>query len=103
MIRENVVRGSGRADLALGAPAGEDNQFEANEFMTSLPSAIQDDASEGDDHVSEIFQEQQRRAENENYPSGNWRDQPEPRDQPTMRDPEAPPRPASKSISWGQW
>ncbi|WP_226483364.1 right-handed parallel beta-helix repeat-containing protein [Natrinema amylolyticum] len=102
VIRENIVRGSGRADLALGAPAGEDNQFEANEFRTSLPSAIQDDASEGDDHVTEVFQEQQRRAEDENYPSGNWRDQPEPRDQPTMRDPEAPPRPASKSISWGQ-
>lgn len=101
VIRENLIHESERADLGLGAPAGDDNRFEANQFATSLPPDIQEEASEGDDQVTEVFEEQKRRAEDGDYPSGDWRDQPEPGDQPTMPDPEAPPRPATRSETWG--
>jgi hypothetical protein len=40
-IRDNVVRGSGRADLALGAPAAGGDCFAGNEASTSLPAAIE--------------------------------------------------------------
>jgi plastocyanin len=40
-VRDNVVRRSGRADLALAAPSAGDDCFEGNEFTTSLPAAIE--------------------------------------------------------------
>ena len=40
-VRGNLVRGSGDADLALGAPAAGGDCFEANAFATSLPPAIE--------------------------------------------------------------
>ena len=40
IVRENVVSGSGRADLALGGPAGPDNCFDHNQVGTSLPPAL---------------------------------------------------------------
>ncbi len=40
MVRENVVSGSGRADLALGGPAGPGNCFDNNDAATSLPPAL---------------------------------------------------------------
>src|SRR6202008_2128989 len=40
-VRDNTVRGSGRADLALGAPAGGGNCFSGNTARTSEPPAIQ--------------------------------------------------------------
>jgi plastocyanin len=40
-VRDNLVRRSGRADLALGAPAGGDDCFAGNDFATSLPAAIE--------------------------------------------------------------
>jgi hypothetical protein len=100
VIRENVVSASGRADLALAAPTGEGNQFEGNQFATSLPTGLQDDAGEGDEDVTAVFEEQEETASEMAYPDNDWRDQPEPGAQPTMRDPTAPPRPASKSASW---
>jgi plastocyanin len=41
VVRNNHVRGSGRADLVLAGPAGQGNCFAANDFKTSLPPAIQ--------------------------------------------------------------
>jgi phospholipase D-like protein len=41
VVQENVIRGSGRADLLLSAPAGDHNCFSDNDFRSSLPPAIQ--------------------------------------------------------------
>jgi plastocyanin len=40
-VRGNLVRGSGDADLALGAPAAGGDCFASNAFATSLPPAIE--------------------------------------------------------------
>jgi hypothetical protein len=40
-VRDNLVRGSGDADLVLGAPSGGGDCFEGNGFSTSLPAAIE--------------------------------------------------------------
>ena len=40
-VRDNLVEGSGRADLALAGPAGTGNCFEANQFRSSLPVWIE--------------------------------------------------------------
>ena len=40
-VRENLVRDSGRADLALAAPAAGGDCFSDNRFSTSLPVAIE--------------------------------------------------------------
>lgn len=40
IVRENVVSGSGRADLALGGPAGPGNCFDHNVAATSLPPGL---------------------------------------------------------------
>ena len=100
MVRDNRVDGSGVADLALGTPAGGGNEFRENEFETSLPPGIQEDAGGGSDEVTDVFENLERRVEADEFPAGDWRDQPEPGDQPTMPDPEAPPRPANRATSW---
>ncbi|WP_458210090.1 right-handed parallel beta-helix repeat-containing protein [Haladaptatus sp. NG-SE-30] len=101
VVRENRVRASGTADLALGKPAEQGNRFEQNEFSTSLPPKIESNSASGDSRVTEVFEKQERRATSGDFPSGDWREQPAPDDQPTMSDPKAPPRPASKAGSWG--
>ena len=40
-VRDNVVRRSGRADLALAAPSAGGDCFEGNDASTSLPPAIE--------------------------------------------------------------
>jgi plastocyanin len=40
-VRGNVIRGSGRADLALSAPAGEGNCFQGNDVRSSAPAGLQ--------------------------------------------------------------
>jgi plastocyanin len=40
-VRGNVVRGSGRADLALSAPAGAGNCFSGNQVRTSVPVGLE--------------------------------------------------------------
>ncbi|WP_458190500.1 right-handed parallel beta-helix repeat-containing protein [Haladaptatus sp. NG-WS-4] len=101
VVRENRVRGSKVADLALGTPAERGNRFEQNAFSTSLPPNIERDSTSGDRRVTDVFEKQERRAASGDFPGGDWRKQPPPGDQPTMPDPEAPPQPASKSASWG--
>jgi Phospholipase_D-nuclease N-terminal len=40
-VRDNVVRGSGRADLAMAAPAGAGNCFAGNRVRTTIPVGLQ--------------------------------------------------------------
>ena len=40
-VRDNLVRSSGDADLALGAPSAGGDCFSGNDFSTSLPPAIE--------------------------------------------------------------
>jgi parallel beta-helix repeat protein len=98
-IRNNRVTGSDRADLALGRPAGGGNDFRGNEFGESLPPGIQSDASEGSAEVTDVFVTLERQVGTGEFPAGDWRDQPVPGDQPSMPDPEAPPRPAEVDTS----
>jgi hypothetical protein len=99
-VRDNRVEGSGRADLALGRPAGGGNRFRDNAFGTSLPPRIESDASEGSAEVTDVFAALERQVGTGEFPAGDWRDQPTPGDQPSMPDPEAPPRPAARDTSW---
>ncbi len=41
IVRDNVVRGSGRADLALMGPAGPANCFEANDARRTFPPGLE--------------------------------------------------------------
>jgi len=100
-VRNNVVHDSGRADLALGTPAGEGNDFSGNQFTTSRPEGIQRDASTGSERVSDVLNAQKGDVEDGEFPGGDYREQPEPGPKPTMRDPEASPIPARKGASWG--
>jgi len=101
-VEGNLVRGSGLADLALGAPASGGNCFEANAFGTSLPPAIQTVAGcgftltgGGDPSVSIALLGRVAEAESDTFPHGDWRSQPEPPPQPTMPlAATAPPAPA---------
>jgi parallel beta-helix repeat protein len=99
-VRNNHVSESGQADLALGQPAGGGNHFRDNSFETSLPPRIESGAIEGSAEVTDVFSTLERQAETGNFPAGDWREQPIPRDQPSIPNPEAPPRPASKAASW---
>ena len=40
-VRDNVVRGSGRADLALAGPAGDGNCFTGNQVRSTVPVGLQ--------------------------------------------------------------
>ena len=99
VVRENAVSGSGVAEVGLGAPVEDDNRFADNEFETSLPADIESDASEGSKRVTEVYESQERRAEDDGFAAGEWRDQPTPDSRSTMADPEAPPRSAAKESS----
>jgi hypothetical protein len=93
IVQENVVRGSGRADLLLSAPAGDRNCFSGNDFHSSLPPAIQSlhgcgfnlnrlgggDLS-GAIQTLGLF----IRAESGKWPQGNWRTAPAPPPQKDM-------------------
>ncbi|WP_218780660.1 right-handed parallel beta-helix repeat-containing protein [Halorarum halophilum] len=98
-VRNNQIGDSGRADLALGRPAGEGNSFHNNMFDTSLPPAIESGPTEGSAKVTAVFSALERQVETGTFPAGDWRDQPVPGDQPSMPDPEAPPRPAERASS----
>lgn len=41
VVRDNVIEGSGRADLALAGPAGTGNCFDGNVHATSLPAGLE--------------------------------------------------------------
>lgn len=99
LVRANSVENSGRADLALGAPAGEGNRFEDNEFSTSRPSNIEGSGiladlkrSFGDPWVTLVGTKAYLQTELGSYPGGDWRTQPIPSKRPSMPDPNQPPR-----------
>jgi len=103
-VRDNEVRGSGLADLALGGPADTGNCFGENEFGTSLPPAIETTAGcgftlagggGGDVAVSASFLGLFAEAEGGDFTRGDWRTRPEPPPQPGMPGAAAaPPAPA---------
>ncbi len=93
VVRDNWVRGSGRADLLLSGPAGDHNCFSGNDFRSSLPPAIQTfygcghnlNALGGGDLSSAIQTlGLYVRAASGKYPHGDWRTQPAPPPQPQM-------------------
>lgn len=99
-VHDNVVGGSGIADLALIAPAGGGNCFASNVFATSLPPLIEGlyacgspVAAVGGGDVALTFGGLGRlfRAESlGSYPHGDPRDQPPAPPQPNMPDVAAP-------------
>ncbi len=103
-IRDNVVRGSGLADLALGGPSDTGNCFAGNRYGTSLPPAIEVAAGcaltlagggGGDVAVSASFLGLFAEAAGGDFPRGDWRTMPSPPPQPGMPGAaSAPPAPA---------
>lgn len=102
-VRGNVVWASGRADIALGAPAGAGSCFEANRFATSRPAGIERlygcggvlAALGGGDLLATLVPLRRfLQAREGRFASGDWRTQPAPPPQPSMPDPLAPPAPA---------
>jgi len=103
-VRDNIVRNSGRADLALGAPAGGGNCFSGNAVSSSLPPAIQllrgcnaFTARLGGGDLAPTVNLGTRflDALDGVFPHGDWKQQPAPPDQPQMTRPaSAPPQPA---------
>jgi plastocyanin len=104
VVRGNLVRGSGRADLVLSGPAGKGNCFSHNDFESSLPPAIQaihgcgfgldrlggGDLSAGIQTLALFIQ-----AKSGKYPQGDWHTAPAPPDQTVMPDAaKTPPDPA---------
>ncbi|HEY8488122.1 MAG TPA: right-handed parallel beta-helix repeat-containing protein [Thermaerobacter sp.] len=104
-VRANTVWGSGRADLALAAPAGPGTCFAGNRFRTSRPWGIQSLYGCGSGSLlrrvgggdpgpllvtARLFLE----ASLGRVPDNDWRRQPVPPPQPNMPDPLAPPQPS---------
>ena len=84
-VRDNVVRHSGRADLALGAPSVRGDCFAGNDFTTSMPPAIEVAAGcagriAGGGEPGATFGLLARFAEalGGHYPSGSWESEPAP-------------------------
>ncbi|MGH2661199.1 MAG: PLDc N-terminal domain-containing protein [Actinomycetota bacterium] len=103
-VRDNIVRGSGIADLALGAPASGENCFGGNTFGTSAPPAIEVIAGcgftttgggGGDPAVSTSFLSLFADTIDDQFPRGDWRTIPPPPPQQSMPGAaSAPPAPA---------
>lgn len=102
-VRGNTVWGSGRADLALAAPAGGGTCFSGNRFARSRPPAIEQlygcgsplaRLGGGDPGPLAVMVRQYARAQSGNFTSADWRMQPVPPPQPSMPDPASPLAPA---------
>jgi hypothetical protein len=101
-VRDNQVRRSGRADLAIGLPEGGGNCFADNDFSTSRPPDIEDrfgcdgrgllGAIPGDLWPTLVLGRAALQAELGETPGGDWRETPAPDSREGMTDPEAPPR-----------
>ena len=108
-IRGNVVRHSGQADLALGAPTAGGDCFAGNAFGSSLPPAIEWLAGCGSPYaripggsVDALFGPLERflTAAFGDVATGDWRSQPPPPPQPQMPGAQsAPPDPAIAGVA----
>jgi hypothetical protein len=108
-VRDNLVRGSGDADLVLGAPSGGGDCFAGNEFSTSLPAAIEWRAGCGSPlaeipggSLGVVFGPLERylQAALGDVETGDWRSQPPPPPQEDMPGAEsAPPAPAIPEVA----
>jgi Phospholipase_D-nuclease N-terminal/Right handed beta helix region len=105
VIRDNVVRRTGRADLALGAPSSGGDCFDANDASTSEPAAIEAlfpctgfrPFPGGGGSFAPTLATGVRflDAVDGVVPHGDWRHQPAPPPQASMQDPVGtPPHPA---------
>jgi plastocyanin len=102
-VRGNLVTGSGRADLALGAPSVNGDCFAGNDFATSLPPAIETFAGcgariggGGDVAATLNLLGRFAAALGGHYTSGDWQSEPRPPGQPQL--PDAASAPASLAI-----
>lgn len=100
-IRDNVVAGSGIADLALAGPAGSGNCFEGNAYRTAAPWGIDGflpcdgglrlplgaDFSAFFNSLGYVVEV----GASDDFPRGDWQTLPAPPPQPTMPDPETAP------------
>lgn len=102
-IRANTVWGSGRADLALAAPAGGGTCFDGNRFARSRPPVLQrlygcgaplTRVGGGDPGALVVMLRQYARAQSGRFTSPDWKTQPVPPPQPSMPDPLRPPVPS---------
>lgn len=93
-IRDNVVAGSGVADIALAAPGGADTCFAGNRFRTSAPPGLQTMLpcsgfrfpTPGDYAATFLSLGYVVQAGTDAFPRGDWRALPPPPDQPGMPD-----------------
>ena len=109
MVRENLVRSSGEADLVLTAPSAGGDCFEDNDFSTSLPAAIEWRSGCGSPlaripggSLGAAFGPLERflQAALGEIDAGDWRSQPPPPPQDQMPGAEqAPPLPAIAEIA----
>lgn len=91
VVRDNVVRGSGRADLAVGAVSARGDCFSGNAYATSLPPAIELWAGcgrrfAGGGEAGATFSLLARFATalGGHWSGGDWRAEPQPPDQAQM-------------------
>ena len=102
VVRDNTVRGSGIADLAMGAPIGANNCFSNNRAATTLPVLLEVThpcgsplalAGAGDVGVTLHMLAQFMHTYGPNFHSPDYRTFPKPGAQPSMPDVNAPPEP----------
>ncbi len=101
LIEGNRVEESGRTDLALGSPNDGGNRFENNSVSSTRPSWLDSDGvlasvfgSTGDPWVTLSQGLLYLQTELGAFPHGDWLGGPDPPKQPSMDDPERPPREA---------
>ena len=101
-VQGNVVWASGRADLALGFPAGAGTCFAGNRYDSSRPGGIEWlygcgslllRVGGGDLLPTLVPLRRFLEARRGDFEAGDWRSQPVPPPQPGMPDPLAPPAP----------
>lgn len=93
-VRNNEVRESKRADLALTMPNGGGNEFVGNDHSSSRPWGLSSGvpgAGLGDPWVTTVYLNQMAQVETDNYPEGDWRNSPHPDRKQCMPDVDAPP------------
>lgn len=99
LVRNNSVTGSGVADIGVAEPVGENNRFEGNEYGTSLPEEL-NSIEDGSERVAEVYEEQREVANDGQFPSGDYREQPVPDDREGMANPQREPIPADETHGY---